>query len=233
MTAGLVAAVDLGASSGRVMVGRVAPGRARADRGPSLPERAGPAARRPPLGHPAALPRGAGRAARGGPAPTAWSASGSTRGASTTACVDDGRQPARRPVPLPRRAERRRRSTRSTRSSRRPSCMPGPGSSSCRSTRSTSSRRRAGRRPWRRPRSMLLIPDLIGYWLSGTRVSEVTNASTTGAARRPPADVGHRADRCDRAAGPDLPVARRTRRRRRSAARRGPRRDRLSRRDRS
>ena len=27
--------------------------------------------------------------------------------------------------------------------------------------------------------SMLLIPDLIGFWLSGTRVSEVTNASTT------------------------------------------------------
>ncbi len=26
----------------------------------------------------------------------------------------------------------------------------------------------------------LLIPDLIGYWLSGTRVTEVTNASTTG-----------------------------------------------------
>jgi rhamnulokinase len=29
-------------------------------------------------------------------------------------------------------------------------------------------------------RTMLLIPDLFGYWLSGVRVSEVTNASTTG-----------------------------------------------------
>ena len=29
-------------------------------------------------------------------------------------------------------------------------------------------------------RTMLLIPDLIGYWLSGVRVEEVTNASTTG-----------------------------------------------------
>ncbi len=28
-------------------------------------------------------------------------------------------------------------------------------------------------------RTMLLIPDLLGYWLSGTRVAEVTNASTT------------------------------------------------------
>ncbi len=28
-------------------------------------------------------------------------------------------------------------------------------------------------------RTMLLIPDLIGYWLSGVRAAEVTNASTT------------------------------------------------------
>lgn len=29
-------------------------------------------------------------------------------------------------------------------------------------------------------RTMLLIPDLLGYWLSGVRVAEITNASTTG-----------------------------------------------------
>jgi rhamnulokinase len=29
-------------------------------------------------------------------------------------------------------------------------------------------------------RTMLLIPDLLGYWLSGVRIAEVTNASTTG-----------------------------------------------------
>lgn len=29
-------------------------------------------------------------------------------------------------------------------------------------------------------RTMLLMPDLIGYWLTGTRVAESTNASTTG-----------------------------------------------------
>ena len=28
-------------------------------------------------------------------------------------------------------------------------------------------------------RTVLLIPDLIGYWLSGVRLTEVTNASTT------------------------------------------------------
>ena len=29
-------------------------------------------------------------------------------------------------------------------------------------------------------RTMLLIPDLLGFWLSGVRVTEITNASTTG-----------------------------------------------------
>ena len=29
-------------------------------------------------------------------------------------------------------------------------------------------------------RTMLMIPDLLGYWLTGVRVAEVTNASTTG-----------------------------------------------------
>ena len=29
-------------------------------------------------------------------------------------------------------------------------------------------------------KTMLLIPDLLGYWLSGVRVAEITNASTTG-----------------------------------------------------
>jgi len=36
-----------------------------------------------------------------------------------------------------------------------------------------------GSRPLETARTMLQIPDLIGYWLSGVRVSEVTNASTT------------------------------------------------------
>ncbi|GHH68992.1 rhamnulokinase [Promicromonospora soli] len=33
---------------------------------------------------------------------------------------------------------------------------------------------------WARAEQLLLIPDLIGYWLTGRRVAEVTNASTTG-----------------------------------------------------
>lgn len=33
---------------------------------------------------------------------------------------------------------------------------------------------------WARARHLLLIPDLVTYWLTGRRVAEVTNASTTG-----------------------------------------------------
>jgi rhamnulokinase len=33
---------------------------------------------------------------------------------------------------------------------------------------------------WARAEQLLLIPDLIGYWLTGRSVAEVTNASTTG-----------------------------------------------------
>ncbi len=36
-----------------------------------------------------------------------------------------------------------------------------------------------GTPPFELARTMLLIPDLVGYWLSGVRVAEVTNASTT------------------------------------------------------
>ena len=67
--------------------------------------------------------------------------------------------------------------------------------------------------------SMLLIPDLIGFWLSGHARQRAHQRLDDGAARRAPADVGRRAHRCHRAAGPDLPLARRTRRRRRAAAR--------------
>jgi rhamnulokinase len=44
------------------------------------------------------------------------------------------------------------------------------------STSSTS----GGPGEWARAEQLLLIPDLIAYWLTGRRVAEVTNASTTG-----------------------------------------------------
>ena len=160
------------------------PERAGADRGPPLPERAGPAARRAPLGRPAAVSRGPRPACARRPradAAVAWSASGSTRGRSTTACsTRPGACSATRTTIAT--TGRRRRSRRSTqvvaaggRSTR------GPGSSSCRSTPSTSWRRRGARPAFDAARTMLLIPDLIGYWLTGVpRSPSVTNASTTG-----------------------------------------------------
>ncbi len=62
---------------------------------------------------------------------------------------------------------------------RQASCTRSPGYSTCRSTRSTSSP------PLRRPRrgqaarTLLMVPDLLGYWLTGEVGAEVTNASTT------------------------------------------------------
>ena len=95
-----------------------------------------------------------------------------------------GRGAARRPRPLPRRATDggRRRGPRANRAGER--STRGPACSSCRSTPSTSWPPRAAGRRSRRARPMLLIPDLLGYWLTGRSAAEATNASTTGAVRR-------------------------------------------------
>ena len=212
------------------MVGRVAPERARAARGPSLPERAGPAAGRPPLGHPAALPRGARRAARGGPGADGLASVGVDSWGVDYGLLDeagsllgdpyhyrDGRTSAAvdavhaviPPAELYARTGLQ--------------FLPFNTIYQLAAARGTPALAAAG--------SMLLIPDLIGFWLSGDARQRGHQRLDDGAARRPPADVGHRAHRCDRAAGPDLHVARRTRRRRRPAARRGPRRDRCLGRD--
>ena len=80
---------------------------------------------------------------------------------STTATAHPGRRcPGGRSCP-------RRRST------------PAPASSSCPSTRWTSSWPRGAARRWRPPSTLLLMPDLFRHWLTGERVAEVTNASTT------------------------------------------------------
>ncbi len=52
-------------------------------------------------------------------------------------------------------------------------------SSSCRSTRSTSCSRFRRTRRLEQAATLLLIPDLLAYWLTGERVAEATNASTT------------------------------------------------------
>ena len=89
---------------------------------------------------------------------------------------------ARQPVPLPRRAERDRRGARSTPSS--------PPTTLYRRTGiqylpfNTVFQLAAARddRAFAAARAMLLIPDLLGAWLTGERAAERTNASTTGAA---------------------------------------------------
>ena len=58
-------------------------------------------------------------------------------------------------------------------------CTTSPGSSSCRSTRSTSWSPHATRPTTPDATTLLLLPDLLAYWLTGDRVAERTNASTT------------------------------------------------------
>ena len=193
VTGRLVAAVDLGASSGRVMVGRVAPNElelTEVHRFPNEPVRLPDGlhwdvlrlyrevlaglreAARAADGLVSVGRRLVGRRLRPARRATArCSAIRSTTATSGTAAGGRGR-PRRHPAGRAVRADR----------------APVP----ARSTRSTSSRPRADAASFGAARTMLLIPDLIGYWLSGVRVAEVTNASTTGAARRPPPDLGRR-----------------------------------------
>ena len=78
-----------------------------------------------------------------------------------------GRGPARQPGALPGQPDRRRAGRRCWPRCQRRSCTRSPGSSSCRSTRSTSWPPRRGPGSWPRPRTLLLIPDLLAYWLTG------------------------------------------------------------------
>ena len=163
------------------MLGRVGAGHARADRGPPVPQRPGPAAGRALLGRARPLPGRAGRAADGrrrgggagwpGSAIDSWArrlraarrrhggAAAATRGTTATRAprpaIDDG---------APRRSTRR-------------------GSTPVNGLQflpfNTLYQLAAETGP-RRPRSALLIPDLLGYWLTGRQVAEETNASTTG-----------------------------------------------------
>ena len=169
------------------MVGRVGPDELELDRGPPVPERPGRGCPTACTGTSSRLYREvlAGLRAAGRAADGAGQRRRSTRGASTTAC-------STAPAPA-----RRRRSTTATRGPRRrsrpvhavvaarPRCTRGPGSSSCRSTRSTSWPRRAGRRAFAAARTMLLIPDLLGYWLTGVRWRRGDERLDDRAARRP------------------------------------------------
>ena len=146
-----------------------------------------------------------GRAARSRQAPTIWPASGSTRGASTTACSDEAGSLLGDPYHYRDGRTAARPSTRSMR--RHPAgraVCPDRDSSSCRSTRSTSSRRRAGRPALASAADDAAHPGpdrLLAVGRAGHRGHQRVD---DGTARRAPPDVGHRAHRVARPARPDL-----------------------------
>ena len=137
-------------------------------RGPPLSERAGAAERLAAVGHPAALARDAPVLRQASTAPGS-TASASTPGAATYALLGERGEPGPEPVPLSRFAHRRghgrglQAGVRPTRS------MASPASSSCRSTRSISSTPRASdaQADRRRVDTVVTIPDLLNYWLTG------------------------------------------------------------------
>ncbi len=136
-----MAAVDLGAQSGRVAVGRFDGERLARRGGAPLRERAGRGRGHAALGHRAAAPRRARRPPRGRARRRR-----STRVAVDSWAVDFGlRRPRgrarREPRPLPRRAARGRGAEACSRGCPRASSTSAPGSSCCRSTPSSSSPR--------------------------------------------------------------------------------------------
>ena len=184
VTACRLAAVDLGASSGRVMLGTRRRRRPGPDRGPPLLERPG--------------------AARA--APCTGTSSTSTARSSRPSCGGRGgrdrhrllggrlrparprRRAARQPGPLPRRPHRRRDGAGPgagrppTSSTRSPAC------SSCRSTPSTSWPPRACAGAG--ATMLLMIPDLLAYWLTGEVGAERDERLHHAAVRRPRARTG-------------------------------------------
>ena len=165
-------AVDLGASSGRVIVGRVGAGHARARRGPPLPERA---RSRCPTACTGTSLRLSARSS------TACGAAGRAAGGDLASVggrhVGDRLRAARRG----RGARSASRSTTATRADRaavaarprrhpaRARCTRGPAPVPAVQHDLPAGRRSAARPAFAAAGPMLLIPDLIGYWLTGVR----------------------------------------------------------------
>ena len=206
-----LASIDLGAGSGRAMLGRLRRGRpascgrctASTTRRRARTATCAGRSRRSWHGVETGLAAGA----RGGLASRSR-ASGVCSWGVDYGLVDAAGRARRGPDLLPRPPHRRARSSacssgcRGTRSSR------APGSSSCRSTRSSSSTpTRAPACPARRAR-LLMIPDLVHHALCGSTARRVHERVDHAAAGRAHARVGRRALRaaasCPRALMPEL-----------------------------
>ena len=180
-------AIDLGATSGRVVAGRLDGGRVALEEVAPVPE------------PPGALPDGLrwnllhlftealeGLRARR-PRSTA---SASTPGASTTRCSTSGGRVLGLPFHY--------RDSRTegmierafARVSQPTSCTPSPASRRCRSTPSSSCSPTRARRRWPPPSAIALVPDLLAFWLSGELANESHERVDDRAARRARAAAG-------------------------------------------
>ena len=173
-------ALDLGAESGRGLLGRFDGERLDAGGGPPLPQRAGPDARHALLGLAPALRGDQDRPAEGGGRRRARRRRRRYLGRRLRP-DRPRRHPAGQPGPLPRRADRRHARRGVSAASPASGSTRSPACSSCRSTRSISSWPWRGRtrRSWRCAETLLMMPDLFGWLLTGRRAGERTDASTT------------------------------------------------------
>ena len=195
------------------MVGRVGPGRARADRGAPVPQRRRSAAGRRCTGTSSALYRGRpGRAARGrARRRPARRHRHRLAGRSTTGCsTRTGRCSATRA--LPGRPHRRRRRDGARARSTRRRAVRGHRAAVPAVQHALPARAADGTTGWTAAAALLLIPDLLAYWLTGERGRGATNASTTGLLDARTGELGRRARRA-RSGLPAglLPAARRSR----------------------
>ena len=118
--------------------------------------------------------------APGRPGPAVWTRSASTRGRSTTDCSTRDGRAARQPGALPRPAHRRRHGAGAGRAVGEQSVYATTGLQNLPfNTIYQLVAPRTGPALRGRRERLLLIPDLLSYWLTGAIGAELTNASTT------------------------------------------------------
>ena len=174
-------ALDLGAESGRGLLGRFDGERLDAGGGPPVPQRAGPDARHALLGPAPALRRDEDRPAQGRRRRRRAGRRRRRHLGRRLRPDRPRRHPAGQPGPLPRRPDRRHARGRLRSASRASGSTRSPACSSCRSTPSINSWRceTAGSPLLEAAETLLMMPDLFAWLLTGRRAGERTDASTT------------------------------------------------------